>query len=242
MNLLVDIGNSSIKFAVAEGQHILKEFSTRENELQLLEEILRSYPKIKKSIISAVGKKLEDEISLELQKNNIPVRSFDATTPLPIKNNYASKATLGKDRLAAAIGAWSLYPNENSLVIDCGTAITYELITAGGIYEGGNIAPGMHMRFRALHTFTHRLPEVQPAEKFASFGKTTEEAIRAGVINGIIFEMEGYIRILTRKFPDLKVILTGGDAIFFVKQLKKTIFVVSNLVLVGLNRILEYND
>ncbi|MFW6226709.1 MAG: type III pantothenate kinase [Bacteroidota bacterium] len=243
MNLLIDIGNSMVKIALANGDTLQPELHTSyEDIVPFLNRLLVKHPSIKRAIISSVGKPVEKSIKDLLNGKQIPTILFDAETPIPIKNNYATKSTLGSDRLAAAIGAWALYPGQNTLSIDCGTALTYEMVTAQGVYLGGNIAPGMQMRFKALHEFSARLPLVEADSDFSFYGKTTQEAIRAGVINGIIFEIERYIDETSNKYPDLKVILTGGDAFFFVKQLKKTIFVVSNLILVGLNRILEYND
>ena len=146
------------------------------------------------------------------------------------------------DRLAAVIGAHEIKPNKALLVIDAGTCITYDFIDEFGQYKGGNISPGMRMRFKALNVFTDKLPEITPKGEMPMYGQTTETAIRSGVIRGIEFEMNGYIRQLQKNYPELLVFLTGGDDFSFDTNLKSIIFADGLLVLKGLNRILEYND
>lgn len=166
---------------------------------------------------------------------------LDHKTPVPINNRYLTPETLGFDRLAAAVGAATVYPGANVLAIDAGTAITYEFVDAQNNYRGGNISPGMEMRFRALHHFTGKLPMIESKMPVSFLGNTTSEAIKAGVIEGMIFEIDGYINTLKKSHHDLKIIITGGDAIFFDKKLKNSIFVNLNLTLHGLNRILRHN-
>jgi len=170
------------------------------------------------------------ETFIELQSN----------TPLPIENCYDSKETLGKDRIAAVVGAFDIDPNTNVLVIDAGTAITYDIITAEGKYLGGNISPGLEMRYKALSQFTGKLPKVEKAEFNKLYGKTTEQAIRAGVQNGFVYEVDSTINSFKEFYNNLKVIITGGDAEFFDKKLKNSFFVHFNLTSIGLNRILQH--
>ena len=166
---------------------------------------------------------------------------LDETVKLPITVQYETPETLGKDRLAAAVGANYLEPGKDLLVIDAGTAITYELIEASGAYLGGNISPGMTTRFKALNFYTKKLPLVTEQEEVPLLGTNTESAIQAGVVNGIVYEMDGYIEKLRIKYPNLLVFLTGGHSFYFERRLKNSIFADINLVLTGLNRILEYN-
>jgi type III pantothenate kinase len=166
---------------------------------------------------------------------------LDENVPTPVKIEYETKDTLGKDRIAAVIGATFLKPGQNALVIDAGTAITYEIVEASGVYVGGNISPGLTTRFRALNRFTERLPLVTERNDVPLIGTSTESAILAGVVNGIIFEMDGYIDMLKKKYGDIFVFLTGGHSFYFERRLKSHIFADANLVLIGLNRILEYN-
>ena len=145
------------------------------------------------------------------------------------------------DRLAAVVGANYLQPGMDLLVIDAGTAITYEVIEASGTFVGGNISPGMSTRFKALHAFTKKLPLLNEPEDVLFIGNDTESAIQSGVVNGIIFEMDGYIDSLRIKYPSLLVFLTGGHSFYFARKLKNANFADINLVFTGLNRILEYN-
>ena len=165
-----------------------------------------------------------------------------ASTPVPIKNDYSSPSTLGMDRLAAAVGAWSIEPGHDMLVIDAGTAITYDFVSASGVYKGGNIAPGKDLRFKSLHEHTGALPLVEDNGVVPMLGNDTETAIRSGVLNGIRYEMEGYIEKMGCLFPSLLVFLTGGDAESFDIKAKRRIFALPNLVLRGLVRIVEYNE
>ncbi|MCJ2379753.1 type III pantothenate kinase [Parabacteroides sp. AGMB00274] len=166
---------------------------------------------------------------------------FDNDVRLPITIKYKTPHTLGKDRIAAVVGAYYLQPNRNILIIDAGTCITYELLEASGSYLGGNISPGMTTRFKALNDYTKKLPLVNEREEVPCWGTCTEDAIRAGVVNGIVFEMDGYIDKAKELYSDVLVFLTGGHSFYFESRLKNFIFADINLVLTGLNRILEYN-
>ena len=161
---------------------------------------------------------------------------------IPIINKYHTPHTLGMDRLAVAAGANFLYPQEDCLVIDAGTTITYEFIDSGGNYLGGGISPGLDSRFRSLNQHTYQLPQVAASGSAVPLiGTDTESSIKSGVINGVIAEIEGIIRRYDEKFPNLKVVMCGGDAAFFDSKLKAPIFVNPHLVLIGLNSILLYH-
>ncbi len=157
------------------------------------------------------------------------------------ENCYKTPETLGKDRIAAAVGGFDLYPDTNLLIIDAGTAITYDIVNDKHQFLGGNISPGIEMRFKALHQFTGKLPLVKQQNFGKLYGTSTEEAIRAGVQNGVVFEIDKAIDTFKEFYKNLKVIITGGDAEFFDKKLKNSFFVNFNLTALGLNRILEYN-
>ena len=162
-------------------------------------------------------------------------------TPLPINNLYQTPETLGKDRLAAVVGAYSLYPGKDILIFDAGTALTIDFIDRDGNYRGGNISPGLNMRFRALHDDTQKLSLQTQTDDFEMIGNTTASAIISGVQNGIIFEMNYYINHFVKQFPALVKILTGGDIIFFENKLEKHIFAVPNLIFIGLEKIVSFN-
>lgn len=182
------------------------------------------------------------DISIRDWMLSIGLLPLTASTPVPIKNEYSSPSTLGMDRLAAAIGAWSVEPEHDLLVIDAGTAITYDFVSASGVYKGGNIAPGKDLRFKSLHEHTGALPLIEDNGVVPMLGNDTETAIRSGVMNGIRYEMEGYIEELGSLFPSLLVFLTGGDAESFDIKAKRSIFALPDLVLRGLARIVEYNE
>ena len=171
-----------------------------------------------------------------------PVHFLSADTPIPIKIGYGTPRTLGADRLAAAVAAKEMYPGKNLLIIDAGTAITYDFLSQDGIFTGGNITPGKQMRFESLHNQTARLPLVDENGDCPLTGYDTPSAIRGGVMRGIAYEMNGYIRDYKKIYPDLSVLLTGGDAPLFEQELEGKYTAERHLVLKGLNRILYYNE
>ena len=148
---------------------------------------------------------------------------------------------MGKDRLAAAVTGNHFFPNQNVLIIIAGTCITYEFVNTKAEYLGGAISPGISIRFKALHTFTGKLPLVEKKIKASIIGNTTENSILSGVINGCFYEVKGITYEYTDKYKDLKIILSGGDMKYFDKILKNSIFAISNIVLIGLNIILDFN-
>ena len=240
MNLVIDIGNSQTKVAIFDAGEIVQTICMKELSITRLDELKRLYPGLNQAILSSVAD-VDTALLKVLEKKFAFFIEFDHHTAVPIENLYESKETLGLDRLAAAVGGISLFPGKDLLVIDAGTAITFDLIDKNKRFLGGNISPGLKTRFRALHTFTKKLPEIECADEWPDIGKTTEEAIRAGVQNGIIFEIDGMIDHVRKNWPACQVILTGGDLFFFDKKLKNTIFVKFEITLIGLNRILEYN-
>ena len=240
MNLIIDIGNTVAKVAVfnLEGSIIDIQYYSNQS-LGCICEICRKYP-IEKGIVASVID-LTDEVVQKLKTFTFPLLMLDHTTPLPIKIGYKTPKTLGYDRVAAIVGAFTRFPNKNILVIDAGTAITYDFIDAEGCFYGGNISPGIKMRFSALHHFTGKLPLISAEGEITDLGQTTEDAIRAGVMRGIEFEMLGYVQEMQAKHADLLVFLTGGNDFSFDTKLKSSIFADRFLVIKGLNRILNYN-
>ena len=174
---------------------------------------------------------------------------FDHNTPVPIVNAYDTPETLGQDRLAAAVGAVALCPDENLLIIDAGSAVTYDFVSAQGRYEGGNIAPGIKMRFVMLHRMTKKLPQVDLDENelIPLFGTNTHDAIAAGVVRGVVYEVKGYMRTLGERTEHFQTFLTGGNAPYILNNLRSPNAVEypvryeKHLVLIGLNTILCYN-
>jgi type III pantothenate kinase len=240
MNLVFDIGNTHTKTGLFDRGKML--------ESQRLETITRDALKLileKNSpeavLVSSVGKNerlLFDSVGKDLKT----LLFLDHTLPLPLKISYSTPETLGHDRIAAAAGARRLLPGSPLLIMDLGTAITIDLVTANGEFKGGNISPGLLTRFKSLHDHTARLPLVRKDSGFPDFGTDTQSAIAAGVQQGIIFELNGYIHLYESRYPGCKFVITGGDADFFVHKLKKPIFAFPDLVLTGLNNILEFNS
>ncbi|HKJ80216.1 MAG TPA: type III pantothenate kinase [Prolixibacteraceae bacterium] len=240
MNLVIDIGNTRTKFSVFNRGEMLISVPVEEFLPSHVDVLQNEHPSLDHVILSSV-KKYPAELKTKLSESFNRFIELDASTPLPIENFYQTKETLGKDRIAAAVGAFDLYPNQNVLIIDAGTAITYDIVNANHQYLGGNISPGLSMRFKALHQFTGELPLIEQAEFTKLYGKATREAILAGVQHGVVFEVEKAIETFKEFYDNLKVIITGGDSNFFDKKLKNSFFVHFNLIATGLNRILQHN-
>ena len=237
--LVVDVGNSLTKVAIFQGDDIILLEKHQQLSSDQLSVVIDNHS-ISKVIVSKVGEfsaKIEDFLS-----QTCKTIFFDSSTPLPIKNCYATPQTLGSDRLAAAVGASALFPNKNVLVVDSGTAITYDLVTGNGDYLGGAISPGISIRFKALNQFTAKLPLLSITEDYPLVGSDTYSSISSGVLNGVVYEVDGYIDEVKKQYSPLEIVFTGGDSFFFDKKLKNSIFVHPNLVLFGLNRILIHNE
>lgn len=240
MNLVIDIGNSQTKVAIFDRCEILDTIFTKSFDVIQFNLLKGLYPAINRAILSSVAD-VDSDLLKALENGCSFFLYLNQHTPVPIENLYESKSSLGLDRLAAAVGGTSLFPGRDLLVIDAGTAITFDLIDRNNRFLGGNISPGLGMRFKALHQLTRNLPEIVRKEQWQEVGKTTEEAIRAGVQQGMIFEIDGMIGHIRNEWPECQVILTGGDCYFFDKKLKNTIFVKFELTLIGLNCILDFN-
>ena len=237
MNLIIDIGNNSAKFFLFQGEQIILHTRKENSSFDVIDEWNKLYD-IDKVIVSSVITDCESLLD-EISKLQCPVIRFDKSTPLPLEVNYRTPGTLGSDRIAAAVGAWGEAPGRNILVIDAGSAITIDFVGKDGKYNGGNIAPGIKMRLRALHEYTDRLPMVEKEGDIPAIGYDTETAIRSGVINGVCHEIEGYINEFKQKYCDVLVFLTGGDEKPLKNRIKSCIFADKYLVAKGLNRILN---
>jgi type III pantothenate kinase len=239
MQLVIDIGNTRIKAALFDGDELMHSFVFDSPEAFLSSGITGNYP-IEHCILASVVDGIE--ACVEALKKNFPVLAFSTDTITPLKNLYKSAQTLGSDRLAGAVGGNALFPDKNVLVIDAGTCIKYNFVNSSNEYMGGGISPGLQMRFKALHTFTSRLPLVDVDENFQELiGKDSKESILSGVQMGAVAEVEGIIERYKLQYPDVKVVLTGGDVNFFAERLKNSIFADQFLILKGLNRILKSN-
>lgn len=231
LKLIIDQGNTQTKLALFQQKKMLnKTLYNQDNQLREFEGQAEAV------ILSSVGD--ASTVLKVLKKNPLLLNRI---TPLPIANLYECPETLGNDRIAAVVGAATQFPKSNVLVIDAGTCITLDLLTIEG-YQGGSIAPGVQMRLQALHQQTERLPLVELNGEVDIIGKNTIQSIQSGVINGVLAEVDGMIDRYQSQFSDLKVLLTGGDFQLFDKGLKNSIFADPDLVLKGLNEILDYNE
>jgi type III pantothenate kinase len=190
-------------------------------------------------IISSVNIPLAD-FSRDLPASKLFL--FDHLTPIPIRNSYKTPNTLGLDRIAVSVGAWTEFPGRNILIIDAGTCITYDFVNEGGEYLGGGISPGLQMRLNALHDYTTNLPMVDLKENPSLIGNSTQDSILSGVVHGTLAEITGIIDLYEKKFKDIQVIFSGGNVKFFESKLKGRIFALPNLVLKGLYSIFSYNE
>ena len=242
MKLIVDGGNTVIKIAVFEGVKCVEKLKT--NYLLLYDnfkKIIAKYPEVNKAILSLVSKLKEEDLELFLNKKGIECVKLSSKTPIPFKNLYQTPGTLGVDRIALVASAVSHFKERNCLIIDAGSCITYDFVNSNSEYNGGTISLGMQMRYKSLHEYTAKLPLLVPKHSNSFEGKTTEQAMHAGVCFALIAEIEAVIQYFGNKYTDVVVILTGGDADFLSKRLKNSIFVLPNFLIEGLNHILDYN-
>jgi type III pantothenate kinase len=240
MNLIIDAGNTRIKLAVFDPVNLVHVRIIPEWSAVVVESVCTQFTDLQAAITCAV-RSVPDWLPQTLASRGIDLVDLTYQSKLPVKLLYGSPETLGRDRIAGAAGAAALHPGKPVVVVDAGTALTIDLVTADGEFIGGNISPGINMRFAALNNYTFNLPLVAPEEEVPLLGQNTREAILAGVINGITYEIDNSINSLKNKYNDLRVILTGGDAEYLSKRLKNTIFVSENLILLGLNIILMHN-
>lgn len=239
MNLIIDVGNTRAKLAVFNAGILIHAEAVTKMELLKAAYVLIQKYSCKNGIIATVAFLKETEIT-ELHKA-IHLIELNSETKIPFKNNYSTPQTLGTDRIALVAAAVSTYKNSNVLIIDAGTCITYDFVSNSGEYEGGAISPGIEMRYKSLNYFTSKLPLLQKTENEKLIGNSTAESIHSGVINGVIYEIDGIIDIYNKKYKTLTVVLTGGDVNFLAIRLKNSIFANPNFILEGLHTILTYN-
>lgn len=238
MHLAVDIGNTRIKWALFQENELLENGQLDSSDTNGLNRLIEQNASTPCTACSAVAfpKEVSDSYV------DLGIQFIDHSTPVPIINRYATPETLGTDRLCAAIGGKGHYPEHPVLVIDVGTCIKYEFVSVDGIYEGGNISPGMQMRFAALNHYTSKLPKLTPLRTEGLYGRSTEEALRLGVQQGMLFEIQAMIDATESLHPSVKVVGTGGDLSFFAYDLKTHIFADPLLVLRGINEIYLHNS
>ncbi|MBN8565210.1 MAG: type III pantothenate kinase [Flavobacteriales bacterium] len=241
MLLAIDVGNTRIKAAVYEGNNTIDFFIIEKKSFEKkVMDILKTYPKVKNLWLSSVGNEMD--LGFLSSKNEIKIHVVSRLTSFPFQNLYETPTTLGVDRMVLAAGATLLFSNQKRLVIDAGTCITYDFIDEQNNYLGGAISPGFRLRYQSLHQFTAKLPLLSVEEIDFFIGKSTNQSIHSGVINGIVHEIEGFIHQYAKENENFTIILTGGDAVFLAKRLKNTIFANSNFLLDSLNQLFQFSN
>jgi type III pantothenate kinase len=240
MNLVIDLGNTQTKVGIFLDKELVKKFIFDKNASTEIKKLLTEFPEIKHSMVSSVINHSKEIVNL-LQNKTFCI-DFDISTRLFFKILYKTPETLGKDRIASAAGAIALYPKKPLLVIDAGTCIKYNFVNSTSEFTGGAISPGIDMRFKALNVFTDRLPHLQFEENYTEIiGSSTKTSIISGIQNGVMFEMEGFIKKFKEQHKDGVVVVTGGNLSFLVDGLKSSIFAAPDLILSGLNEILLHH-
>ncbi|MDA9299534.1 type III pantothenate kinase [Saprospiraceae bacterium] len=239
MYLTIDIGNSFAKLAIFhDGEIVYKE---RHHKL-LVGNVDKLYKKFLFSRAILSSTRVIDKRIITAIQRRYDMIILDHNTAIPIKNLYRTPETLGRDRLAAMVGAYVQYPKQNCVIIDLGTCNTFDLVDKNGTYQGGNISPGVDMKLKAMNHFTSKLSLPVRQYNDDPIGKDTTSALQNGAFWGTIFEIESFIHRMNALFTPLNVILTGGDAEIFGSKLNSKIFVAPNIVLIGLHEILKYNE
>ena len=239
MNLAIDVGNTIVKAAVFHQNNLIEVVVFPEEKIISEIKLLKKKYAFNDAIISSVASISEKKLE-KLQKN-LTLLKVSSAMKLPFHNLYKTPKTLGADRISLVTAASKSFPNQNVLVIDAGTCITFDFIDKNNDYFGGAISLGIEMRFKALHKFTKKLPLLEKNLLDNLIGQNTQESINSGVVNGVIQEIDGVIEQYKKKYQNLTIVLTGGDTNFLSKQLKSSIFANQNFLLEGLNELLIFN-
>jgi type III pantothenate kinase len=241
MLLAIDVGNTRIKAAVFEQNTLIELFIfEKESLLDKIHFLLNQFLKIENLVVASVGN-IEKELFLSVQ-DQVKIHFITHESKFPFINLYSTPKTLGIDRMVLATGAILQFPNQNRLVIDAGTCITYDFVDANDQYLGGAISPGIRVRYESLHQQTAKLPLLEKKYPEHYIGNSTQESIHSGVINGVALEIDGFIELYKVEYAKFIIILTGGDADFLAMRLKNTIFANSNFLLESLNQTFQYNQ
>jgi len=241
MHLVTDIGNTRIKVAVFELDTIIEQTHFDKNIFfQSMEFFFKKYPKIQNWTLVSVSNTPDNEIKALENLFKIKPNILSSQSPFPFVNKYATPQTVGLDRLVLAAGATLLFPNQNRLVIDAGTCITFDVINEKNEYLGGAISPGLQMRYKAMNDYTAKLPLLEASFPDHWIGNSTQSSLHVGVVLGVLAEIESYVERFLQCNKNFTIILTGGDTLFLAKRFKNTIFANSNFLLESLNAIFQY--
>lgn len=237
-NLVVDIGNTRSKIAIFQEDVLLEQAVIGNVDLDTLHGVIARYQPVY-SILSSVGE--DGEAIKQILKQDTRFMELTPELPKPFVNKYLTPQTLGMDRVAGIAGAQFYFSDQHCLVIDMGTCVTYDFITAQSEYLGGAISPGLNMRLKAMAQFTKRLPDLVFEKPEGFIGGTTKDSMLSGVYYGMLGEINDTIRRYEEQFGAIQVLVCGGDGPIFDKHTKKSIFAAPDLVLYGLNKLLRYN-
>ena len=242
-NLTIDNGNTSVKVAFFIGTELVATNRFMRRDVRLLDRFISTYKPDSAIMCSTASSEASQRVEELINQRCSRVMNLTHATPMPISLGYRTPQTLGRDRIATAVGAWSIAQGGDVLVIDAGTAITYDLVTADGCFVGGNIAPGLGLRFKSLHEHTGWLPLVDADGDTPVMGYDTQTAIRSGVLLGLLGEIRSCIATLKMSHPGLTVFLTGGDGKLLHSRLgEEGVIYQEHLAAEGLNRIYLYNE
>jgi len=242
MNLVIDCGNTFIKIYIYSNDKSIHYENVRTNLLDevFIINLFKSFKNINNCIISE-SIILKKEVLKTIENQNIKPLIDIYSLNLPLIINYNNNDKLGIDRIAGAVAAKKIFPNNPVLIIDAGTAITYDIVDEKNCFLGGAISPGIALRFKSLHNNSSRLPLVNIKNIIPYNANSTNDCILSGVINGLLFEINGWITHYSKNYDNLRIILTGGDCNYLHNKIKTTIFAEPNLIANGLNVILEIN-
>jgi type III pantothenate kinase len=241
MILAVDVGNTRIKAAVYEDNNIIEAFVFDNAALtENLELIIEKYPELQQMVAASVAN--ADQDTFLAFADRMQVSYITHQSAFPFSNKYETPTTLGIDRMVLAAAAVLKFPATNRLIIDAGTCITYDFVDENDSYHGGAISPGLKMRYESMHNYTARLPLLNIQEHDGLIGGSTATSMHSGVVNGTAYEVDGFINQYKEMFPNIIIILTGGDGVFLAKRLKNTIFANSNFLLEGLVQTFQYKS
>ena len=240
INLCIDWGNTNVKAAIFDNDTLKKSFVfPGEHALEQVTHIMDTYNPAKAILCSVAAH--GDEFVFMLKERIKSLVVLSGHTRVPINNAYGTPESLGADRLALVTAAHALKPGQNNLVVCVGTCATYNMVQKNRTFRGGAISPGLNMRIRAMHEFTEKLPQIDLDGDLLLLGYDTDTCMRSGAVYGMAAEIDGMIAAYEAQYPDFNAILTGGDAPFFADKLKSKIFADPDLLVKGLNIILNYN-
>lgn len=237
LHLVLDVGNTRVKAALFAQHSLVKHGAWKTCTSLELEQWMAG---LRPTAVAVAASGDAPAELLPWTEGEVPLVHLTGQSASPLRSVYATPNTLGTDRWADALAAWQLGGGRPCVAIDMGTCITYNVVSLGGVFQGGAISPGLHMRTRAMHEHTARLPQVEVDAAAPLIGADTVSSLKSGAFHGVLAELWGYTNALRQQWPDLFVVLTGGDAPLFTGHLRSSIFADPLLTLRGLHALLEH--